>query len=110
MTRFSKRNTGTRVTSRHLGDLASTALSSLDDQVQKAPWRVADGWDVVVGESVAKMTRVIGFNRGVLTVRVANSTLLSLLARQEKRRLIEELQKRAPGVTIKDILFRLGEI
>ncbi|MDN3507689.1 MAG: DUF721 domain-containing protein [Simkaniaceae bacterium] len=110
MTRVVRRKEGTSRTSSHLSDLCGAVLGSLDERVKAAPWKVAEGWSEVVGEQVAGMTRVVGFEKGILTVCVSNSTLLSLLARQEKGRLMVELKKRAPGVTIKDILFRLGEI
>lgn len=110
MTRFSRRYKATESTFQLIGDLCGPELGALEKRAKMAPWRVAEEWAGVVGPQIAGMTRVVGFDKGILKVCVENSTLLSLLARQEKKRLIEELRVRAPGVTIREILFRLGEI
>jgi hypothetical protein len=72
------------------------------------PDRVMRIWAEVVGPEVAKLARAESFLEGVLRVKVQNSTLLSLLARQERPRLMKELQKRLPKGKITRIIFQLG--
>ena len=53
-------------------------------------------------------TRVAGLRRGVLEVEVGNAVLLQELAHFHKRRLLEEVRRRLPGVTVTDLRFRAG--
>ncbi|MCB1119649.1 MAG: DUF721 domain-containing protein, partial [Chlamydiia bacterium] len=95
-------------TSHKLGDL----LGGLLDRLQGPEWgncrQVTEGWSEVVGPKVAPLTEVESFENGFLRVRVKNGTLLSLLAQYEKSRLLKELRRRFPKITIKTIQFFIG--
>lgn len=62
-------------------------------------------WKELMGEKMAPMTEVISFKDGILTVKVKNSTLYSLLQQHEKPRLKARLQEK---FSIRDIMFRVG--
>jgi hypothetical protein len=51
------------------------------------------------------LTEPFSFIDGVLKVKVKSSTLYSLLATQEKKRILSELQKQFP---IRDIALKVG--
>lgn len=65
-------------------------------------------WPDVVGPLLAPMTKVVSFVDGILTVKVKNSTLYSLLSQTEKARLIKNLRDKFPQTSIRTINFRLG--
>jgi len=70
--------------------------------------RLEQAWTEAAGAEVATRTRVGGLRRGVLDVEVANAVLLQELAHYHKRRLLEGLRSRLPGVMITDLRFRAG--
>ncbi len=70
--------------------------------------RLEEAWASAVGPEGAKDTRINGLRRGVLEVLVANAVLLQELAHFHKRRLLEQLRQRLPGLTITDLRFRAG--
>ncbi len=72
--------------------------------------RLEDAWANAVGPDNLKHTRVSGLRRGVLEVIVGNAALLQELAHYHKRRLLEELRKRLPGITINDLRFKAGVV
>ena len=99
----------TRVTTRHLGDLAKVYLRSLETQQTKNPQEVIKAWVGVIGYPGNTMTESYKFERGVLFVTVKNSTFLSLLQQPtEKKRLIQLLRARVPEAEIVNIEFRFG--
>ncbi len=65
-------------------------------------------WAEAVGTQQSRYTRVVAIRRGVLEVEVANSVLLQELAHFHKRKLLEQLRRRLPGTTLKDLRFRAG--
>ena len=65
-------------------------------------------WPEVIGEKLAPMTKAVSFERGVLKVKVKNSTLYSLLSQHEKLRLLKSLKDRFPRTEIHNIVFRIG--
>ena len=67
-------------------------------------------WAEAVGPEFAAQTRVVALRRGVLEVVVANGVLLQELAHFHKRRLLEGLRGRLPGITLTDLRFRAGVI
>jgi predicted nucleic acid-binding Zn ribbon protein len=70
--------------------------------------RLEEAWSEVVGVEEAKHTRVGGIRRGVLEVMVDNAVLLQELAHYQKRRLLEQLRNRLPGLTLTELRFRSG--
>jgi hypothetical protein len=71
------------------------------------PDLILAAWPQVIGEKFAPMTEALSFCEGVLTVRVNNSTLYSLLMQHERVRLLAVLKKRFPKANIEKLLFRL---
>ena len=107
--RISKGGEDPKITTRHLSDLAGRYLECLEQRLLLNPKKLLDLWPEVLGHPKAAMTKVLKFESGVLHVSVKNSTLLSLLSTPlEKKRLIIELQRRAPEAGIVDIAFCFG--
>jgi hypothetical protein len=65
-------------------------------------------WADVAGADFVAQTRVGALRRGVLEVEVGNAVLLQELAHYHKRRLLQELRRRLPGVPLTDLRFRAG--
>lgn len=72
------------------------------------PDLILEAWPEIIGEKLAPMTKPMAFERGILTVKVSNSTLYSLLSQHERGRLLACLRQRFPAVEIKNIYFRIG--
>lgn len=70
---------------------------------------LAEAWVKVVGEELARSTRVGGRRRGVLEIIVAHSTLVQELAFQ-KAAILQKLDKQIPEETIRDLRFRVGVV
>jgi len=108
MARVPKGYDGNRPTFRSIKRLLPNILKDVSSKVDDEPLKVLTLWSEVVGKEIGKRAIATQFESGILTVRVSDSTLLSLLARQEKYRLMKELQKRLGKGKIKDIFFRIG--
>ena len=99
---------GTGVTTHQVGDLLSRAISKLGDVYQDSGDLIMKAWPEIIGPKLAAMTQVASFREGVLTVKVRNSTLHSLLSRHDKIRILTALQQRFPKTNIQNIVFRIG--
>jgi hypothetical protein len=99
---------GTSLTSHHIRDLLPSVLRSIGEVYQERPDLILAAWPEVIGEKLAAMTQAASFELGILTVKVKNSTLYSLLTQNEKPRLLRSLRDKFPKITIKNILFRMG--
>jgi hypothetical protein len=53
---------------------------------------------------------VAALRRGILEVIVAHPVLLQELAHFQKRRLLQELRRLLPGVTLSDLRFKTGVV
>src|SRR5262245_47107417 len=71
--------------------------------------RLEQAWAAVAGEHAAQ-TCAGALRRRVLEVTVANAVLLQELAHYHKRRLLQELRRRLPGVALTDLRFRAGVV
>jgi hypothetical protein len=69
--------------------------------------RLNQAWASVVGEAVARETRVSGVARGVLHVDVGSAPLLAELAGFYRATFVERLAGRFPELNIRDVKFRL---
>jgi len=99
---------GTSTTTRHICQLLPRFLENIGRKFEERPDLVLAAWPEVIGSQLAPMTQAISFSEGVLTVRVNNSTLYSLLTQNDKPRLIKNLRDKFPATPIKTIFFRLG--
>lgn len=68
--------------------------------------RLEEAWKEVAGPEYAPRTRPGAFRRGVLEIEVQNAVLLQELTQFHKRRLLADLRKQLPGMTLHDLKFR----
>jgi hypothetical protein len=106
--RTPKNYNGTQSTSHHVADLLSTALSKLNDTCQQRPDLLLAAWPDIIGPKHASMTEAVSFYEGILTVKVKNSMLHSLLSRHDKYRILTAIQQRFPKSNIQNIVFRIA--
>ena len=99
---------GVGLTGKELSVLLPKWLEGAQGRFHERPDLLLLVWPEIIGEKLAPMTTAVSFIEGILTVRVRNSSLYSLLVQHEKPRLQKELQKRFPSVKIRNIIFRLG--
>ena len=97
-----------RLTNKRLQDLLPKALGQIGAMQRDRPDLIVSAWPQVIGEKLASMTKAVSFDKGVLYVKVSNSTLYSLLAQHERGRLLKSLREKFPSVEIKNICFRMG--
>ncbi len=98
----------TRLTSVHLKDMLSGYLRSFSEVQEKRPLLILEAWPEVIGERLAPMAKAVSFTDGVLTVKVNNASLYSLLMQHEKTKLLNAIREKFPSVEIKTITFRRG--
>jgi len=99
---------GPSLTTRHISQLLPRFLEDMGRKFEERPDLVIAAWPEVIGQQLAPMTQATAFVDGILTVKVKNSTLFSLLNQNDKPRLIKNLRDKFPGTVIKTIFFRLG--
>ncbi len=91
-----------------LSELLPEWMANASARFQDRPDLVLLAWPEIIGEKLAPMTHAVSFIDGVLTVKVKNSSLYSLLVQHERGRLLGLLHKKFPSVKIQNIVFRLG--
>lgn len=91
-----------------LETLLPSFMRKLGASQSERPDLIIAAWPSLVGERLAPMAKAHSFEEGILTVKVSNSSLLSLLAQNEKARLLGQLKKQFPAARISDIRFRIG--
>lgn len=96
------------VTNKKLSDLLPKVLGEIGALHRDRPDLILASWPHIIGEKLASMTKAVCFENGVLTVKVSNSTLYSLLSQHERGRLLKCLREKFPSVGIKNIHFRIG--
>jgi predicted nucleic acid-binding Zn ribbon protein len=99
---------GTQVTSQRLAPVLSQVLSKINAQHKERPDLLLAYWPQIVGPTIAPLTQAVSFQDGVLTVKVKNSTLYSLLSRDEKPKIIRALRLKFPNITLSNIYFKIG--
>ena len=110
---FSNRRTpknydGTRLTTHRMVDLLPTSLKRVGNVFANRPDQILAAWPEIIGSALASMTQAIAFQDGVLSVKVKNSTLHSLLNQRDKHKILQTLRNKFPQVEIKNIFFRIG--
>jgi len=91
-----------------LKSLAPLALNSIRTAYEGPSQAIVEAWPEIVGPQIATMTKAISFEKGVLLIKVKNSSLLSLLHQREKLPLLQKLRQRFPQIKIYDLHFRIG--
>jgi hypothetical protein len=98
----------TAPTTKHLKNLAPSFVRQLGARYEERPDLLLAAWPSVIGSRFASMTKAVSFVDGILTIKVKNSSLLSLLAQHERLRLCKELRKKFPKAALRDIRFVIG--
>lgn len=99
---------GPETTTHRLHDLMPGVLARISTTFADRPDLILAAWPDVIGERLAPMTKAVSFVDGVMTVIVKNSTLYSLLSKNDKPKLVQALKAKFPKIPIKTILFRIG--
>lgn len=99
---------GSDLTNKQMKDLLPKVMSKIGLVYHDRPDLILAAWPQIIGEKLASMTKAISFEKGILFVKVSNSTLYSLLSQHERGRLLKSLRERFPSVEIKNIHFRIG--
>lgn len=73
-----------RLTNKLLVNLLPKMLERIVAIQKDRPDLIVSAWREIIGKDLAVMAKAIGFEKGVLMVKVSNSTLYSLLAQHEK--------------------------
>lgn len=97
-----------RPTTKALAELLPEWMANASSRFQDRPDLILLAWPEIIGEKLAPMTKAVSFVEGVLTVKVKNSSLYSLLVQHEKGRLLGLLHRKFPSVKIQNIVFHLG--
>ncbi len=98
----------TSITSKNLKSLLPSFLHEISKRQEERPDLILATWPSIIGSRLAPMTQAVSFSGGFLTVKVKNSSLLSLLAQHERPKLLKQLRKKFPSVTIRNIRFHIG--
>ena len=106
--RTPKKYDGTQVTTHRMVDLLPFVLAKVGEVYQQRSDLILAIWPEIIGPKLAGMTQAISFSDGVLSVKVKNSTLLSLLKQHDKPRILKVLREKFPRVEVKNICFRIG--
>lgn len=95
-------------TNKELSYLLEEWLSKASSTFQDRPDLILLAWPEIIGEKLAPMTKAVSFVDGILTIKVSNSSLYSLLVQHEKPRLLGLLRRKFPSVKVQNIVFRFG--
>lgn len=108
MARTPKNFDGTALTARKFSELLPKVLDSIQSKFKDRPDLILASWPSIIGAKLAPMTQAIEFSDGILTIKVKNSSLYSLLETHEKSKLLAKMRSQFPNVLIKAINFRMG--
>jgi hypothetical protein len=98
----------TKPSAKRICDILPDLLKEIKAVRGERPDLVLSAWPEIIGKRFASMTRAVSFERGILSVVVKNSTLLSLLTQHEKPRLIQKIKEQFPECALQNIIFRIG--
>jgi len=99
---------GPLTTTYHIRQLLPRFLKEIGQKCEERPDLVMAAWPEIVGQKFAPFAQAISFVDGILTVKVRDATLYSLLSHHDKPRLVQTLRDKFPGTLIKTIFFRRG--
>lgn len=89
-----------------IGEIMSRLFAARGWGRKQERLRLERAWAEAVGPEYAPNTRLGTIRRNILEVEVRGTILLQELAQFSKRRLLENLRRLLPGVTIADLRFR----
>jgi predicted nucleic acid-binding Zn ribbon protein len=93
-----------------LGEVLSRLFTARGWGRKQDRLRLEQVWAEAAGAAGAKQTRVAGLRRGVLEIEVGSAVLIQELTHYHKRKLLEQIRKALPGVTVTDLRFRAGVV
>jgi len=93
----------------HLSQSVSRLLSLRGLAQQRGHQELDVIWKQLVSAQVARQTRVLDVQRGILRIGVSNAPLLSELVSFQRAELLNQLQLKHPELNIHEIKFRLHE-
>ena len=93
---------------KNAGEILPNILLKIEKKYKSNPLNVVESWPAIIGSKLAPMTKVAGFEDGVLTVKIKSSTLFSLLNNYEKDKLLLKLQSKFSDKIIQKLCFKLG--
>jgi predicted nucleic acid-binding Zn ribbon protein len=93
-----------------LGEVLSRVFAARGWGRRQDRLRLEKAWAESIGVEGAKQTRVAALRRDVLEIEVGSAVLLQELTHFHKRKLLEQIRKRLPGVTVMDLRFRAGVV
>lgn len=94
--------------SKKIADVLPAIMQKIDHAYAKKPAHVLEAWPQIIGEKLAPFTKAVSVENGTLVVKVKNSTLLSLLSREEKSHILKKMQERFSQEIVRNIIFRIG--
>ena len=98
---------GTQQTGHHIQSILPSILNNLSSKTSQPTDLILSAWPQVIGPKLAHMTKAISFISGTLTIQVSNPTLFSVLAHQERSRLLKYFQQHFPLANVKQISFKM---
>jgi len=91
-----------------INDALQTYLKTSGIEFLLKNQKVCEAWQKIVGPEIAPQTRIAGFDRGVLTVEVASSSLYAELSSFHLQALVEAMQREMKSKRVRKIKLRLG--
>lgn len=98
----------TQLTTKNLTDVLRSVLKDISCSYNNYLETFIKEWPKIIGEDYAFMTQVVGYKQGVLTIKVKNSSLYSLLYHHKKQDILKQIQKNYPKWCVKNIIFRIS--
>ncbi|MFY7843450.1 MAG: DUF721 domain-containing protein [Rhabdochlamydiaceae bacterium] len=108
MTRTPRNYQGMNPSHKLIGDLIPKFMQKIGRNYEQKPDLILKAWSDLIGPQLLPMTQAVSFMDGILTVKVKNSTLHSLLSQNEKGRLLNKMKEMFPGIILTNIVFRIG--
>lgn len=90
-----------------VGDLIAGVVREVGLHRSPKLERLQEAWRAAVGREQAEQTRLVGFNRGVLTIEVPSAALAQELGVYLKRALVEGLAERS-GLPVRDLRCKVA--
>jgi predicted nucleic acid-binding Zn ribbon protein len=99
---------GNLPTGRQADDLLPQVMKEIAKQFEESSVLIEKVWKEIVGPKISDLTRVTGFQKGVVFIQVKNATLMSILSSQEKPRLLQNLRHKLPNIHFVNLVFQFG--
>lgn len=91
-----------------ISDILRSGVENNLIQLGLALMPVWQHWSAIIGKDFSSLTEISGFKRGVLYVKVNDTTLMDRLV-YEKERILESIREILGTEIVQDIFFELGD-